>query len=367
MKTKVSQTFNKEDDPSSVLHDDSIRSDDRVGVEIEVEGLKESIRTNLYKSQPFRYWKCVEDGSLRDGGLEFVFKKAFGGKDIINALSEIDAMVMSKYPLALTERTSIHVHVDVRDLDIDELIKYILLYILCENILFKFCGEERQESIFCIPVNKSDKLATDISTIIHYIRIGRIDILPDHISNFGRYSSINLVSLVKYGSLEFRGHQGTSDVGRIKNWINLLLNLKVKSRSLSISWETLPDEVLAKGVMTFMQDLFEDLLPTITYDGIVADINRNLKLVQEIINFSIWDKGIAIDLKEIKHPLLKEKYSKLTKKLKKPTKKTGLTEHEMALEKARAIFAGFSTPSTTDTLTWTVGFDSQTTGSTRGE
>jgi hypothetical protein len=45
-----------------------------------------------------------------------------------------------------------------------------------------------------------------------------------------RYSSINIKSLFKYGSIEFRSLESTYDFGKIAKWSNMLYQLKIAAQ-----------------------------------------------------------------------------------------------------------------------------------------
>ena len=100
-----------------------------VGVEIEVEGLEN------YGACPFlsNYWIKKKDGSLRNYGAEFVTGMEFEGRyvpirgdDLIVALKDWERWV-DHYTLSVGDppevghRTSNHIHIDVRDLDKEEI------------------------------------------------------------------------------------------------------------------------------------------------------------------------------------------------------------------------------------------------------
>src|SRR5690606_7873986 len=79
---------------------------------------------------------------------------------------------------------------------------------------------------------------------------GQIVTLCDHITKFGhlfnlennlRYSSVNFASLNKFGTVEFRSLECTTDVNRIKHWIRTINALKKASREFSN-----PQEIISK-------------------------------------------------------------------------------------------------------------------------
>ena len=126
-------------DPCTYTPSDKFVSSSLVGVEFELEGMN---RFRVDDPEFAAYWKIVEDGSLRDGGKEFVLSRPFAGADLDKALSLFDKHVSkSGHDIKISDRTSVHVHIDVRDLTFAQLTIF-------ETALFNMAGETRANNIF---------------------------------------------------------------------------------------------------------------------------------------------------------------------------------------------------------------------------
>jgi len=185
-----------------------------VGIEVEVEG------KNLPRIIP-QGWSQVVEHSLRGENAEYILKKPVSRKRISRYLGVLAmAYRKAKTEVRFSDRQSVHVHINVQTMDVVSVYNFIILFIIFEKYLVKFCGEGREGNLFCLR-------ATDAGGLISYLEKASS---PDkfYVLDTGdiRYSAINVSSIFKFGSLEFRSMRGTDDFKLIENWVNILLNLK---------------------------------------------------------------------------------------------------------------------------------------------
>lgn len=267
---------------------------DGVGVELEYENIVLLRNGNLYLTAylesldiPFHYWRAVEDGSLREG-TEFIFEGAMVGANITAALSSMQVF-LDKYrrnnkPVSITERCSVHVHLDVRDLNEDQLNNLIMIYILVERVLFQHINPLRLKNNYCRPLSDSSFKHTLHNMIKQK---GSMHALCDVIRrDCDKYSALNVLPVTRFGSVEFRHHHGTSDMSKVKDWINVILALKVVSRDLSIN--NLLDIYDQKGAIVMLSTIFDrTILGDTVYLGNMDDINglvgRGIHDIKEIL------------------------------------------------------------------------------------
>lgn len=175
-----------------------------VGVEIEVENAERF---------PSRFWQTEGDGSLRDNGLEF--KTIYGHRifHAYNSLKDFSDTVISKPEFyRFSERTSVHVHLDVRNFTEEHLNRLFLLYTLFEAPLFNFAGTERRENIFCVPFRESI-LCKKSTNLWAFVEQG------------SKYCALNTRTIPGFGTVEFRHMVGNADHNYIFTWILLLGSL----------------------------------------------------------------------------------------------------------------------------------------------
>lgn len=223
----VGEYFGKSSDPSEVVKHPLVEGVSRVGIEIEVEN---------FTSRPtkMRYWNAKHDGSLRNNGLEFVFKQPLGGNDAKAAIDEIDNILFTNKP-DLNLRCSTHVHLDVRDMSIVELKRLILGYIYYETFLFRQSGEYRLKSNFCTPIFFAEGLSkilgdvwnvNDPSQFLSYI-----------VDRWDKYCGLNLLPMQSFGSVEFRMSEAKSRKGQLLRLVNRFLVLKNLAMSVKLDDE----------------------------------------------------------------------------------------------------------------------------------
>lgn len=188
------------------------------GVEIEMEG------ASLH-SQNFGNWKIVGDGSLQ-GGLEYVMATP---KKFTATVLDIENLYMqfreSRSVLAPSIRAGVHVHYNVQSWDLKKLFTFLCTYLTVENIMIKnFAGKGRFGNLFCIPASRAE-VFTDY--VVSFLRDGNANYLMD--DNI-RYSAINLNSLFKYGSLEFRSLATPKKPDEVIRWVSIIKNLSKYSQ-----------------------------------------------------------------------------------------------------------------------------------------
>lgn len=177
-----------------------------VGLECEVESI-------LGHSDISDEFVVHSDGSLRNNGLEFVtppvtvedalglFKNLHQNLQIRNVSEEF------------SPRTSIHVHVNMSNLDKDTVRNIILMYALFEEFFFRMTLPERRENIHCVPLTE---------THLPSMYQNSLDVL---ISKWHKYTALNLKPLKTQGTLEFRHMHGHADDVLLQQWLTLIQKL----------------------------------------------------------------------------------------------------------------------------------------------
>ena len=198
-----------------------------VGIEIECENI-----TN----QPYMeyYWSKKADGSLRNSGVEFV-SIPLRASQVEYALDYLkNRVVLAGNDPDFSPRTSVHVHLNVRDMSLDQVKTLVLLYALFEKHFFNLVGSRREQSIFCVPLYRSGQLST-------------LRKLAPYSAKWHKYNAINLASIfgdddvTRLGTIEFRHMYGTFDKQIIIPWINTIL--KLREASLKYSYTELLDKI----------------------------------------------------------------------------------------------------------------------------
>ena len=194
--------------------------DGDIGLEIEVEG------ANLPMARG--NWRNEIDGSLRgEEAREYVIKCPTSLPGLANDLNSLSGQfAANKARIDETVRAGVHVHINCQRLTMLELYTYIVVYLILENLLVKWCGESREGNLFCLRASDAE------GSVIRLIQAARRN--KDYAEMFYddtiRYSSLNLKALSEYGSLEFRSMRSTKDFMLILKWAAVLLGLREASK-----------------------------------------------------------------------------------------------------------------------------------------
>lgn len=185
-----------------------------LGVEIECEG-------NRLPHGPFNYWTAKADNSLRGEAIEYVLKNPLNFKTFDTAMDELhNAFKAVNTELNMSNRTSVHVHVNVQKFMIQEVYNLVGLYYLVEDPLVEYSGPERVGNLFCLRSCDAEYLPMCI--VRSLARGNHFDFLGDMV----RYSALNVNPLSTFGSVEFRTFRGTADKAEIMGWCEVLISLR---------------------------------------------------------------------------------------------------------------------------------------------
>lgn len=269
-----------------------VTNEHAVGVELELENINYYHHESKYP-EIFNMWRAVEDGSLREG-TEFIFGEPYMAMNIIYSL-EIMQKFLNQYErkgskVKVSDRCAVHVHLDVRDLDENQLYNLILVYMLVERILFQYIDPARAKNNYCRPLTDSLFKYT-LSKIKGYSHANQLHkamtIIKDECD---KYSALNILPINTFGSVEFRHHEGTTDMEKVKRWINVILALKLASIKYSI--EYLLDIIKNQGHIALLNIVFEgtDLFQKV----------ESLPLLKEIVFKGVTDVKEILDFDTLK-------------------------------------------------------------------
>lgn len=243
----------------------------RVGIEVELEGVSSAPNSN--------WWSTVGDGSLKKSGLELISRTPISGDEIDKSLNDLRAFLAVQKQVEAGPRTSIHIHVDVIDMNLDQLINYLLLYTIMEKVLYSVGGIHRYKNNNCQPLGCSPQFTALIGKLIKIDEGGKntkhdFSSVVQVLRHVGKYCGCNTHSIVKgvngqyRGSLEFRMHEGTTDVERISKWVQLLLKLKNYAMT-EFNRNVVFEQFSLHGPLAFMHECLGDSL--YEYVGVITD------------------------------------------------------------------------------------------------
>lgn len=240
------------------------------GVEIEVEG--SALPTELS-----HLWRVTRDGSLRGEAYEYVFSSPLNREDAKKALSQLYRK-LAKARWDDTGRAGVHVHMNVRDLDLRELLSFICLYLVFEEVLLDFCGEDRKGNLFCLQSDDAEYLMIKLKDFFETLSFGTLS------TDALRYSSLNLTALKKYGSLEFRSLPSPVTEERLNIWIDLLTMIRNKAVNYADP-RLIVTGVSEYGGEDFAKAILEDLISHLPCDNWNKAIFKGMRKIQPLMAY----------------------------------------------------------------------------------
>jgi hypothetical protein len=181
------------------------------GVEYEIEGI-----SNHGAVQGSLEFVITHDHSLRNNGYEYKTGPATFQRTLELFQFLHKNLSFKKGIDQFTERTSIHVHVNCRHLELSTVKQLLLTYALLEPIFFNYVGDGRKNNIFCVPLNFT-ALPNSYKKDIIYLH-----------KSWSKYTAFNILPLgdnketAALGTIEYRHLYGTADFTIFKTWLQSL-------------------------------------------------------------------------------------------------------------------------------------------------
>lgn len=204
-----------------------------IGIEIEIE---QAANFEFKLLENTNLWKRVKEGSLRNDGREFAtVGMGLLGSGLTRAINDFEKALKKCEATEVSYRTAIHIHLDVTDMTMQEFKTFLVLYCIYEMQLFQWEGNNRDGNIYCVPWAASAGLPAKVAGLFGHTKHDYfIDYLHKH---FRKYAALNLESLYRFGTVEFRHLLTTKDMQKVRNWINIIMQLKHSSRAICILQE----------------------------------------------------------------------------------------------------------------------------------
>lgn len=300
MSAKLSKLLNKPEATRYFTPDNRfLLPDCRIGLEFEFENTGMVARNRGLPTTPWsHYWEWHEEGSIRDGGSELVFVEPLFGRDAIVALEGLMSFAQENGWRA-SNRTGLHVHLDVRDMEVMQLVGMCVLYAIYEPAIFHWIGDNRENSHFCVPWYKAEGSILEAAEIIKSAVKPAADgpnlELLNSAERYQRYAAFNLQALYRYGSIEARHMKATTDVRRIMDWINVLMALKRATTHLPASDTAIVSMVEREGPLRAMQNILGGECNFLNYkdfekDVIEVGIPAANDLIREGLTVNLWEQ-----------------------------------------------------------------------------
>lgn len=241
--------------------------DTNVGIEIEVENITSPLSYS-------NFWEVKQDGSLRNNGIELV-SHPLPVANIQHALELAFNTLYANNKPDFSNRTSIHIHLNCREMTQDQIWVMCILYAIFEKHFYQFAGTKRLNSIFCVPLYRCNIL-TNLHDVIYKFK-----------SAWHKYCGLNILPLVNhgehaaFGTVEFRHLYGTNDQQLILNWINQILALQ--KAALVLTKEEVLHKIATMNTSSSYLHLFSQIFGEVSsipnkqgFEECISNIKREL-------------------------------------------------------------------------------------------
>lgn len=261
-----------------------------VGIEIEMEADNRLPKGDDEEEGPEigTYWRYHHDGSLRGAdNAEYVLCAPIPFNSVPAAANELFT-ILSDYGTIINQsnRTSLHVHLNVQKLYLDQLCSLVSLLFCVEEILIAFSGPHRVGNLFCLSANDAPAIANDFKTFFqengHY-----------KFSDNLHYANINPHSISKFGSLEIRCMRGPDSPELVIQWVSILERLYNLSKTYSDPRKVVQG-LSTMGGVAFLRNIFDTFYEPIRdsigwTDAQMRDAAyRGVRIAQDIAYCKDW-------------------------------------------------------------------------------
>jgi len=207
----MNRKFGVEIEATGVSMTEVARALNAAGIPTYVEG---------YNHQTRSHWKVVSDASLA-GHLCFeLVSPVLQGADGLMQVTTV-CKVLTELGAKVNKSCGLHVHVDARDLGRDALARVCKMWMKYESCFDSIVPASRRNNAYC-KSNRSQYPTLDAAWAAIDAATG-INGLISAMTMGTRYVKLNLQSLLRHGTVEFRQHSGTVDGDKMTNWIALVV------------------------------------------------------------------------------------------------------------------------------------------------
>lgn len=245
------------------------------GVELEIENVGD------WELPGF---KLVEDGSLRNGGMEYVSQPMTYSvmiHQLTTFFNKYSPQTIGNFEDGFAEnsnysdRTSIHFHTNVYDLTFQQLANICMLYEVFERLLFNFIGNHRNKNIFCVPWYE-----TQLSyNIVNDLYNSTTQDVGDYVvRRWQKYTALNLLPVRDKCSIEWRHLYGTSDMKVIVPWMRMI-NF-IYAFATQNEHEKLKDTIINLNsnsrYETLLSEVFQDVSDCLRTGNYTAELEKGV-------------------------------------------------------------------------------------------
>jgi hypothetical protein len=266
---QMSLTPGQEQYLSDIIDRPEYLPETRFGVEIEYVGLTRQRAYEVlsqagipsaieeYNHARRAHWKLTTDSSIRvsrgmsgDMAGELVSPPLSGLQGLRQVM--LVCRVMSEAGAKVNGSCGLHVHVDGSTLNAQDVTQILMRYSANQEFVDWFMPRNRRNNRYCMPVASA---VGDLDGWLNNLWQEETPVM-EVARRWNRYSTVNLASWTRHGTLEFRQHAGSIGPEVVANWIQFCLYFVNTSRFV------MDPSLLTAARPPVVEQIAQVLLPT---------------------------------------------------------------------------------------------------------
>lgn len=227
-------------------------------------------------------WRPHNDGSLRDihgQCCEWIFNGPVAYQESVERVNSLfDFFEKRQARLVCSNRTSVHVHFNMGDKAVYQLLNMFILFTILEDLMGNYCGEDRNGNLFCLSSRHAEEQVKWVQDVC----------FKTHVFNYkdnNRYCAFNMASLNKFGTVEFRGMRGLDNKEDVLAWLDILNEFCIYSCYTMANPIHVIEQISVQTPSGFLRTVFSEknvdrLTANLSLEDINSSIYEGLRLVQ---------------------------------------------------------------------------------------
>lgn len=262
------------------------KSSGDIGIEIEMEGnrpLPNDVKVP---------WMAKSDGSLRNHGIEYVSEPLLM-REVHPSMEALMKSLEGAEWIRKCPRTSTHIHINVLEHTVVEYINALVIAWMVDNVLLKHCDKFREANQYCLRLRDAEDVLRQLYSFLDSMQFNRLH------EDTLKYASINIFTIHKFGTIEFRAMDGDVSVDRVTNWVKLCYQTVQSGKKFKT-----PDEIIKvyhkEGVDKFLASVYDDDTLKLfkgldwNYPNLIKEnVPRIYRLAHYHPNWLVWQENIA--------------------------------------------------------------------------
>lgn len=263
--------------------------DQLIGIEVEFELPRGNRPRDLSN---VRGWTRHSDGSLQYG-VEYVLTSPLSGDDLTRA---IYSFFNAGFELARNTTSSTHIHIDMteKETTLSSLQTLLSIVYVLEPAIFHIVDPSREWCGYTNPLESADV------GVLASLMAGDGAKFSTGTNSIGsRYYGVNVQSLAKFGSLEFRYFPTATSPSELIDWIKLAQSIKLASLTMGESREVIDMFFDSGSYDKFLSDFFSEWKEKILEHVPYRRARKRAKLLSTKLNLAETQLMREVDIRKV--------------------------------------------------------------------